>query len=117
EVAVWVGTIDDLWRFGKPTGTGGPWHQTEVTANTPSDPYLMNGFDKRSLTLSHTTDEPVNIRTELDIEGTGNWQPYQTLEVPAGESIEHEFPAALHAYWLRLVADKDCTATGQLVYQ
>jgi hypothetical protein len=37
EVAVWVGTIDDLWRFGKPTGTGGPWQQTEVTANTRRD--------------------------------------------------------------------------------
>jgi hypothetical protein len=32
KAAVWAGVIDDLWRLGKPTGTGGPWHQTRVEA-------------------------------------------------------------------------------------
>src|SRR5690606_19164427 len=35
QVAVWVGTIDDLWRFGKPRGTGGPWKHTPVKSHQP----------------------------------------------------------------------------------
>ncbi len=116
EVAVWVGTIDDLWRFGKPRGSGGPWKNTAVKQHQPSDAYLFHGFDRCSLTLEHDAGVPVQIRVEVDIDGTGNWQPYQTFHVPAQESLSHTFPAALQAYWLRVVADRDCTATAQLVY-
>jgi hypothetical protein len=28
KAAVWAGTIDDLWKLGKPSGTGGPWLKT-----------------------------------------------------------------------------------------
>jgi hypothetical protein len=48
-VALWVGAIDDLWGLGKPVGIGGVWMDTEVAAQTYSDPYLMSGYDKKSL--------------------------------------------------------------------
>lgn len=32
--ALWLGEIDDLWRMGEPRGTGGPWKNSTVTANT-----------------------------------------------------------------------------------
>jgi len=117
KVAVWVGTIDDLWRFGKPRGTGGPWKQTKVTQDQPSDPYLFHGFDRRTLTVEHDADVPVQIRVEVDIDGTGDWQPYQTFDIPAQESLVHTFPSSMQAYWLRVTADRDCTATAQLVYE
>jgi len=25
KAAVWAGVIDDLWKLGKPHGSGGPW--------------------------------------------------------------------------------------------
>ena len=50
--ALWLGEIDDLWRMGEPRGTGGPWKDTAVTANTASDPYLMYGYDQKELTLT-----------------------------------------------------------------
>jgi hypothetical protein len=117
EVAVWVGTIDDLWRFGKPRGTGGPWKQTAVQRDQPSDAYLFHGFDRRSLTLEHDANTVVRMRVEIDIDGTGNWQAYETFDVPAQESLAHTFPSAMQAYWLRVIADRDCVATAQLVYQ
>src|SRR5690554_8237578 len=43
KAAVWAGVIDDLWKLGKPTGIGGPWKDTSVKADEPSDPYLI-GF-------------------------------------------------------------------------
>lgn len=117
EVAVWVGTIDDLWRFGKPRGTGGPWQQTAVQRDQPSDAYLFHGFDRRSLTLEHEANSVVRMRIEIDIDGTGNWQVYETFDVPAQESLAHTFPSAMQAYWLRVIADRDCVATAQLVYE
>ncbi len=53
NVALWFGGVDDLWRFGKPIGNGGPWSNTKVLAGKPSDPYLMRGYDQKSFELSH----------------------------------------------------------------
>ena len=46
KAAVWLGVIDDLWKLGKPTGHGGPWKNTSVKANEPSDPYLIGFYDQ-----------------------------------------------------------------------
>ncbi len=117
RAAVWLGAIDDLWSFGKPIGTGGPWKDTAVTAGQPSDPYLLTGYDRKKLTLAHTAAAPVNFRVEVDLSGSGLWVPYATFAVPAGKPLDHEFPAAYQAYWLRVSVDTATTATAQLTYQ
>ncbi|MDZ4286846.1 MAG: hypothetical protein U0984_02750, partial [Prosthecobacter sp.] len=117
KTSLWLGAVDDLWQFGKARGFGGPWKDSGVKAGIPSDPYLMTGFDDKTLTLSHNAAKPVTIRVEVDIAGTGLWCPYREFQVAAGEPLVHHFPKAFGAYWLRLVADQDCVATGQLVYE
>ena len=117
KAAVWVGAIDDLWKIGKPRGRGGPWKDSAAKAGVPSDPYLMTGYDVKRLTLSHTSDKPVTFRVEVDITGDGTWVAYRTFDVPAGESLQHDLPAAFNAYWLRVVANRDCTATVWLEYE
>jgi hypothetical protein len=116
RAAVWVGAIDDLWSFGKPVGVGGPWKDTAVQAGAPSDPYLLTGYDRKTLTLSHTSAMPVRLRVEVDLTGTGLWVAYDTFTVPAGRPLEHTFPAAYQAYWLRVVAESATTATVWLTY-
>ena len=69
KAAVWVGAIDDLWKLGKPTGTGGPWLDSPVRAGVPSDPYLFTGYDRKSITLSHQSAHTVELRVELDVTG------------------------------------------------
>jgi len=115
--AVWLGAIDDLWSLGKPVGRGGPWKDTEAKAGQPSDAYLMAGYDRKTLTLSHKGTQPVTFDVQLDITGTGNWQTYQTFEVPVGEAVVHQFPDVLGAYWVRLVPSTDAVATAQLRYE
>lgn len=115
--ALWVGAIDDLWKFGAPQGTGGPWKETAVEADKPSEPYLMNGFEEKSLTVSHNHDQPVEIRVEIDIDASGRFVPYQTLKVPAGQTISYDFPKGFQAYWVRTVAGTNCQATAQLEYK
>ncbi len=115
KVSLWCGVVDDLWQFGKPRGVGGPWNNTAVRAGQPSDPYLMTGYDKKSLTLA--ADKPVAIRVEVDITGTGLWRTWRTLEVGPDKPTEYRFPDAFNAYWARVVADRDCTATATFRYE
>jgi len=115
KTGLWVGAIDDIWTLGKPIGTGGPWKGTKVSANQPSDPYLMTGYDKKSLALEST--KAGKITAEIDLSGMGDWQPYKTFEIKASEALRHEFPEAFQAYWIRFRSDTDTTATAQLTYE
>ena len=116
QSGLWFGKTDDLWQFGKPAGWGGPWWKESVRANTPSDPYLMTGFDKKVLHLAHENDATVCFTVEVDILGTGEWKPYDAFEVPPKGYAHHEFPSGFSAHWVRLRADRACTATGYFYY-
>ncbi|OYV04179.1 MAG: hypothetical protein CFE26_18280, partial [Verrucomicrobiales bacterium VVV1] len=115
KTALWAGVIDDVWKFGKPRGKGGPWKDTSVVAGTSSDPYLMTAYDKKSLTLS--ADADVKVTMEVDVSGAGNWVKLDTLEVAANKPLVHAFPDAFSAYWIRFTTDKDCKATALLTYE
>jgi hypothetical protein len=67
---LWFGATDDLWHFGKPQGWGGPWCKTRVEPDVPSDPFLMTGFDKKCLHVSHDLADRVSLRVEVDFLAT-----------------------------------------------
>ncbi|HPC61579.1 MAG TPA: hypothetical protein PKX23_13015 [Verrucomicrobiota bacterium] len=117
KALLWAGALDDLWKLGKPRGSGGPWNRTDVRAGVPSDPYLMTGYDQKSLTLSHEAAEPVTLRVEVDLTGDGQWVVYRTFEVLPGKEARHRFPDAYAAYWVRVIASRDCRATAWLEYR
>src|SRR5688500_4805343 len=73
KAVLWVGAVDDLWKLGKPRGHGGPWKDSAVQTGVASDPYLMTGYDRKTLTLAHGADRPVTITLEIDMTGDGNW--------------------------------------------
>ncbi len=116
QSGLWFGKTDDLWQFGKPSGWGGPWWEDSIEANQPSDPYLMTGFDKKTLHLSHDSDEEVSFAIEVDFLGNGKWKKWKDVVV-AGNSYEaHVFPDGYSAHWVRIVASKACKASAQLHY-
>lgn len=117
QCIVWAGTVDDLWQFGKPRGTGGPWKNTAVQAGVPSDPYLMTGYDCKRVTLFNAGSSPTIMRVEVDISGTGQWRTYRAFAVKSGRSVTHRFPNAFSAYWVRVVTDKDTTASATFLYE
>ena len=53
-------------------GRGGPWHDSAVEAGRSSDPYLMGGYDRKRMELSHDCMQPVRVTIEID--PTGDWQ-------------------------------------------
>jgi hypothetical protein len=117
KAALWAGAIDDLWKLGKPRGEGGPWKDSAIKADTPSDPYLLWGYDQRSLTLNHDQNTPVHFHIELDLTGTGVWVTWQWREVSPGEDAQLRLPPALQARWLRVTSSDDCQASAQLRYE
>lgn len=116
QSGLWFGKTDDLWKLGKPKGWGGPWWEDSVKANTPSDPYLMTGFDKKSLHLSHDSNKAVNFKVEVDFLGCGAWKTYLTIKVPAKGYVPHVFPEGFSAHWVRVTASAKCKASAQLHY-
>jgi hypothetical protein len=88
-----------------------------VKAGVPSNAYLATGYDQKRLIHSHTSKEPMNFRLEADFSGTDAWVEVIQLSVGAGKPLEHRFPEAFGAYWLRLIAEKDSTTTATLVYE
>jgi hypothetical protein len=116
QANLWLGKTDDLWQWGKPQGWGGPWWETPVEANVPSDPYLMTGFEHKCLHVSHTTDQPVEVTIEVDFTGDGQWHAWKAIAVPAHGYTCETFPAGFSAHWVRLVASAASVVTAQFVY-
>jgi hypothetical protein len=116
NAAVWIGVIDDLWQLGKPTGDGGPWKNTKVTAGISSDPYLIGFYDQKTLNLNHNLDKKVHFTLEVNPIGHGPWFKYKTFRVDPGEDLKFQFPDGFQARWVRLITDKACEATAWFVY-
>jgi len=112
--ALWFGGIDDLWKLGKPVGIGGPWKNTAVKSGERSDPYLMTGYDKKSLVIS--SDRPVSFRLEVNFDHQ-DYHPYQTFKLDGRSPQKFTFPPGFSAHWVRLVPSADCQATATFTYE
>jgi hypothetical protein len=115
KAALWAGVIDDVWKLGKPRGQGGPWNNTHVKNGAVSDPYLMTGYDRKSMTLR--SDVATTIIVEVDISGYGDWVTFQSIKLEPGKAIEHKFDDAFSAYWIRFTSLQDAQVTAQLSYE
>lgn len=116
KTALWAGAVDDLWSLGKPVGEGGPWSNTKVKAGTPSDPYLMTGYDQKSLSISAAA--PCKITAQVDLTGNGDWVDYKTVViVDVNQDVSHTFHPDFQAYWIRFVSDTDTSVSAHLIYR
>jgi hypothetical protein len=124
KVGLWLGDYDDLWKLGKPSGVGGPLKDSDVKAFIPSDPYLMTGYDKKKLHLSHRSQTPVDFSIEVCVimnliavsDEFGIWNTYKKLTVQPGEILEFNFPDGFSAHWVRLVINQKCNASAIFTY-
>jgi hypothetical protein len=115
ETSLWFGGIDELWKFGKPVGVGGPWKNTLVKAGIASDPYLMTGYDKKTLILE--SDKDCKITAEIDFDHWTGFHPFKTFDVKAGKKLSFVFPVGFAAHWIRFKSSDDVKASAQLIYQ
>ncbi|WP_236974640.1 hypothetical protein [Membranihabitans maritimus] len=116
QAGLWFGKTDDLWSFGKPSGTGGVWMNDEIQANEISDPYLMYGFDQKVLHVKNNSRSGVNFVLQVDFIGNGDFVNYKTISVEGNEYEAVTFPEGFSAHWARIKADTDCNATAYFIY-
>lgn len=116
QAGMWFGKTDDLWSWGKPSGTGGVWLDSEVKANEASDPYLMYGFDKKVLHLKNNSNTQVNFTIQVDFVGNGEFSDFKTVSMADNSYQVIPFHDGFSAHWIRVVADKDCNATAYFIY-
>ncbi|MEZ6056986.1 MAG: hypothetical protein R3C01_09810 [Planctomycetaceae bacterium] len=114
QAALWFGGVDDLWKLGKPVGNGGPWFETAVKAGEPSAPYLMTGYDRKTLTLLSNVDATVAM--EVDFDHQSGWHRYREITLKANQEWTETFPAPFSAHWIRFISNQDSTVTAQLRY-
>ena len=114
KTSLWFGGIDEIWKFGKPVGIGGPWKNTQVKANKPSDPYLMTGYDQKTLVLE--ADKDCEITAEIDIDHWTGYHPFKTFKIKADKKITFKCPLGFSAHWIRFKSNKSVQASCQLIY-
>lgn len=108
--------IDDLWNYGKPTGWGAVWRNDEVKTGELSDPFLMTGFDKKTVHFKNHSDQSVTFTLEVDVLGNSQWSQYREISVEPGAYEFHVFPDGYSAHWIRVQSDKDAQVTVSFVY-
>ena len=116
QSGLWFGNIDDLWRWGKPSGWATVWWDQHVKRGDVTDPLLMTGFDKKVLHLTHSSESAATFIVEVDFLGTGFFKKYKKITVPSNGYVHHEFPDAFSAHWVRVRAANDCQATVSFIY-
>jgi hypothetical protein len=102
--------------MGAPSGVGGPWKNSAVTNGVASDPYLMFGYERKVLELSHSNASSVTFTVEVDFAADNSWSEYARFTVAPSQTLRHVFPDGYSAHWVRVKSDTTTTATAQFTY-
>lgn len=116
KVSLWLGNVDDLFKMGTPKGIGSTWKDAVVTANTPSLPYLMQGYANKSVVLKHNASQAVTFSLDVDYAADGTYSTAFKVTVQPGETKVFTFPEGFNAQWVRTKVDVSCTATATFYY-
>jgi hypothetical protein len=116
QSGLWFGNMDELWHFGKPKGVGGPWYETAVKAGDVSDPYLMNGFDKKTVHLTNHGASEIVVTVEVDYLSNNKWSEYKKIKISPGKYAYHVFEDGFSAQWIRAKVNAASTVTVQFIY-
>ena len=89
---------------------------TSVRKDVLSDPYLMTGYDKKTLIVQADKDVTITLWVNIS-HSLKQKMPYAEFKLKAGQEMQYIFPEGFSAHWAYLSADKNCTATGQFIYE
>lgn len=94
--------LDEIWKWGKPTGKGWWWKGSSVSSNQESTPMLARGYDAKVVHASNGTGAQIT----LDVIAYHGSQPYtiDTLVVPANSYSYIELPRSYSCDWLSVKA-------------
>ena len=105
---LWFIAPAKLDAIGPVIGRGALWMDEPVRAGEWSDPFLLSGYDLKSLQISQTNPTSAKapvITIQADPKGTGQWTTRRTLELTK-PSLWFDLSAET-AVWIRLKSDTD----------
>jgi hypothetical protein len=108
--------IDDLWNYGKPVGWGSIWWEDDVQKNQYSDPFLMTGFDKKTIHITNHARRAVKISFEVDYMGNETWNTYKTIQIEGNSYKSIVFPDGYSAHWIRAKSHENAKLTVNFQY-
>lgn len=114
---LWFVEPEKISSFGAVRAVGGLWVHEDVPAGTVTEPFLVDGFDRRGLHLAHSGGTPRSLVIEVDPDGGGRWRSWRAVTLPGAAEGGYqwvELPAALEAAWMRLRVKADMV--GALAY-
>lgn len=111
QSGLWWGNIDDLWGMGKPAGWGAVWTKENTKAGQVSDPFLMTGFDKKSVSLISDSGNEAVVSIQVDTLGNGDWREVTVLESGTKGFAQFSFPDGFSGHWVRAVSRKESKET------
>ncbi len=116
KLALWVGSIDDLWQLGKPVGEVCVWLNDKVKSSELSDSFLLTAYDKK--TIRANSSQAIDIDVEVDIDGTGLWQKFTTLKLDVNKALGVVMQKNFVGYWVSFQAEGNSdNITINLLYQ
>jgi hypothetical protein len=99
-----------LDRFGPPIGRGALWMHEDVAAGTTTDPYLIAGYQRKSLHLAQASAPGASasrITLEVDADGMGAWKKIR--EIDFKRESEWLDLTDVEGVWLRLTTSAALT--------
>ena len=101
---LWFVEPELLDELGPVIGRGGVWVQDDVPAGTVSEPFLIGGFDRGVLHVTHGGEKAAKARLEVDRKGDGQWSSAGEIALAAKDYKWIELPTN-DAVWMRLISD------------
>ncbi|MCU6709022.1 hypothetical protein M6D81_09850 [Paenibacillus sp. J5C_2022] len=107
---------ENLKHGHQPFGWGGVWMEEAVKANASSEPFLLAGYKKRVLHLSHTEKHEVAFQLEMDREGNGEWEYFDNVKVSDNGYKYYVIPEEIEGEWVRIRVEQDVQAATAFFY-
>jgi hypothetical protein len=110
---LWFTSPDTPDKLGPALGRGSVWVDEPVKAGVASDPFLLSGFARRAVFLSHDGAAATTFTLEVDTLGDGRWKAVSEVKLTAGDrSVWAAIPASERGAWMRVKADRDVARAG-----
>jgi hypothetical protein len=109
---------DQLWSWGKPAGWGSVWQEENLKTDQVSDPYLMNGFDRKTVHFKTKQGKFHSFAIEVDLLGNNQWVTFKKFSMDGYAYDYFVFPPGYSAKWVRFRALQATEgATVHLTYE
>jgi hypothetical protein len=111
---LWFTSLSKPDELGPATAEGAVWAKEDVKAGEASEPFLFDGWEKRSCWISNGGKQAVTYTFEVDVAGNNQWNKLKDVKVEPDKSAHLSFTEK--GEWIRVKVDKATYTTVSFNY-